>query len=333
MIISIYFILFFSLAFVMLNFYLKYSLDKKILDNDDFNYANKITPTGSGIIFCILFFLGSMFFYYFDLSFSKTLPNRPYLLFISLLVFSILSYYDDLKPLDPIFRLVVQFIFVFFSSATISLIELQFPLKLLIFLVMIIWIYIINITNFLDGLDGLLASHTIFLLASVLLIKLTLEVELFSYYIAIILLPVLCAFLIFNKPIAKLYMGDTGSIFLGYLFGFIILELISKQLFFLAISLYIYPILDCGITLVKKMLNGHYPWARLFDYFFLAPVIKGKKSHAYVLKVSLMFGMVNILLIFFQIHFSSFFFILNVIFALMQIYIFNKSSKKIVNKE
>lgn len=324
----IYFTLFFFLAFFTLKFYLKYSLKKQILDRNDFDVGNKITPTGSGIAFCFLFFLGSFYFYFYDLNFFNNFPNRWYLLYLSLFLFSVLSFYDDLKPIHPVYRLIAQFILVFFSTTTINALEIQIPLKLLIFFVIVTWVYIINITNFLDGLDGLLVSHSVFLLISVILIKLILGIDLFSYFIAIILLPILLAFFIFNKPIAKLYMGDAGSVFLGYLFGFIILELISKKFFLLAISLYIYPFLDCGITLVKKMLNGHYPWARLFDYFFLAPVIRGNRTHVYVLTISLIFSCINTILILLQIYISSYFFILNFIFALFQIYIFNRVSKK-----
>jgi len=49
-------------------------------------------------------------------------------------------------------------------------------------------------------------------------------------------------------------------------------------------SIFLYFIMDVTYTLLRKMKNGHYPWARLFDYLFLQPVLQGKKSHWYVLK-------------------------------------------------
>ena len=49
-------------------------------------------------------------------------------------------------------------------------------------------------------------------------------------------------------------MGDAGSIFLGFLVGFSFLELIIKEIY-IVIILYIYPLLDCSITLFKKTLK------------------------------------------------------------------------------
>ena len=74
----------------------------------------------------------------------------------------------------------------------------------------------------------------------------------FSHHISFIFLPILLSFIYFNKPKAKLYMGDTGSILIGYVIGFCLLELILSELWFLAIGLYAYPFLDCSLTLIKK---------------------------------------------------------------------------------
>ena len=49
-----------------------------------------------------------------------------------------------------------------------------------------------------------------------------------------------------------MYLGDSGSILIGYLKGFIFLELMVIDKLNLAISLLIYPILDCSIALIKN---------------------------------------------------------------------------------
>ena len=68
-----------------------------------------------------------------------------------------------------------------------------------------------------------------------------------------------------------------GSIFLGYLIGFSVIELFINGFYFLAISIYI-STLDCTITLIKKN-KGHYPWARLFDYYFSHPLFEYENIH------------------------------------------------------
>ena len=323
----IYTLFSFILSILLFKFYLSFSTKKNLFDVDDFGVANKKTPTGSGIIFLIIFFIGSIYFYLLDENFINSLPNRYYIIYFSLICFSVISFYDDFKPIDPKLRLALQLILIYFSTTTISLLNFSFPLKVMIFVIIIFWIYIVNITNFLDGLDGLLTCHSIFFLLSIILIKYYLNIEIFSFYLAILMLPILFGFLIFNKPIAKIYMGDTGSIFLGYLFGFMLLELISKKLFFLSFSIFIYPMLDCGITILNKMIRGYYPWARLFDYFFLAPVVKGNKSHLFVLKLTIIFCTINFLLIYFQLAYTKFFCIINFFVALCQLYVFHKYGK------
>jgi len=120
--------------------------------------------------------------------------------------------------------------------------------------------------------------------------------------LAIIALPVIIVFLSFNKPKAKINMGDTGSIYLGYLFGFIFLDTFIEGYWNLSLSLLIYPIFDCTITIIKKMYNGHYPWERLFDYFFLKP-IKYNQNHNLVFNANLIFNLINVALILLQIKY------------------------------
>ena len=51
----------------------------------------------------------------------------------------------------------------------------------------------------------------------------------------------------------------------------------------LSFILLMYPLLDCTVTLFIKIKNGHYPWARLFDYFFRSN--KKNNDHKFVLKI------------------------------------------------
>ena len=90
--------------------------------------------------------------------------------------------------------------------------------------------------------------------------------------------------MLFNISPAKLFMGDSGSIFLGYLIGLLSLYFLSIERIDITISLICYPFIDCSLTIVKKIFKGKYPWERLFDYYFLKPVKIYSKSHNYVLK-------------------------------------------------
>ena len=129
---------------------------------------------------------------------------------------------------------------------------MNLPLKISILFCVIIWIYILNITNFTDGSDGFLAINTIFIFINIIALSEIFDFNLFSKNIALILLPSVIVFLYFNRPNAKIYMGDSGSILIGFINGFIFLELLTGYYLNIAISLLIYPLLDCSIALIRK---------------------------------------------------------------------------------
>lgn len=144
------------------------------------------------------------------------------------------------------------------------------------------WVYIINFSNFIDGLDGFLLIHSINVFLIVLIKFFVDQNLLISTLLSGFLLPCSLAMAFFNFPKAKIFLGDTGSVFYGFIIGFIFFELILNEKYFIAASIIMYPFLDVTITLIKKILNKKKPWDRDFDYIFLRPVIKNKLPHTSV---------------------------------------------------
>lgn len=325
-----YLVYFFSssiIAYFFFKNFIKWAKIFKLLDkNDKFIVGNKYTPTGSGVVFFIIFLFGSIFFYNTIESFSSLLPNRFYVFYIVLVFLALISLYDDYKLIDPILRLSLQFVLIFFSTVSIPISNIELPFKLTLFLSIVFWIYIINITNFIDGLDGFLTNHSLFFFAGIILVQYLFSLNLFSFYISLLMIPILLVFYFFNKPIAKVYMGDAGSITLGFLIGFSLLELIFQGYYLIAFSLYVYPLIDCSITLIKKISRGHYPWDRLFDYFFLIPVMVGKKNHSFVFRIAFLFNLLNLVAISLQILINKYFFLLSILLAIINICIYSQSS-------
>jgi UDP-N-acetylmuramyl pentapeptide phosphotransferase/UDP-N-acetylglucosamine-1-phosphate transferase len=75
-------------------------------------------------------------------------------------------------------------------------------------------------------------------------------------------------------------MGDSGSVFCGYIVGFVSLEIFFNGYYIYPFSLFSYPIIDVTITLIKKIFKGHAPWERLGDYYFLILKKNRKKNFA-----------------------------------------------------
>jgi len=128
-------------------------------------------------------------------------------------------------------------------------------------------------------------------------------------------------------------MGDAGSIFLGFLNGFFFLELFSLNYINLSISIFSYMLIDCTITLIKKIRRGYMPWVGLYDYYFLMPALKNKKYHEKILYIIFISNLLNTLFIYFQLQFDvKFLFIFNLLIAFFTTKVFYNLGKKKIKK-
>lgn len=319
------FIAYILISFILLIFYQKLSNTYKLFDNNDNEFSSKLKiPTGAGIVFFIVILISILNYIQSDHVFSN-LPQRMWPLITSICFLCIISYYDDFKPVHPIIKLFLQILFVYLSLASIDVWSLGLPLKISIFIIIIYWVYIINIINFIDGADGFLTVFGI----SFFLILLYASNH-YGYFflnaIALTILPILIVFLFFNKPNAKLYMGDAGSILLGFIMGYVCIHLILNGHWSLTITLLAYPICDCTITLIKKVLKGNLPWARMYDYFFLMPIKKDYLLKKKVFRIIIISSLINTAIGYTQIIFDlSYLFILSLIANLLTIWIYYKS--------
>lgn len=290
-----FFIVFF---FSLLSTFLFYRIciNRKILiHQDDYKRNNIVNCSGAVLVAQSIILLSFLIFFsdFSDFIYSKV--PRPYIFFFSILTLFIISFLDDIKPLDFRIRLFTQFTVIFISLSLITFdSQTNIPIKIQQYLVIIFWVYIINISNFIDGLDGFLLIQAISTFI-ILLIKFILDNELLvSTLFAAFLLPCCLGLFFFNFPKAKVFLGDTGSIFIGFIFGFVFFELIFNKQLILALSIFLYPFFDVTITLIKRVINKKPPWSRDFDYFFLQKVFHQKLKHT---AVTVPYILYNLLLI------------------------------------
>jgi UDP-N-acetylmuramyl pentapeptide phosphotransferase/UDP-N-acetylglucosamine-1-phosphate transferase len=291
----LYYSLFFITNFLLCFLILKLIVSNKVIffnkiiikKKSDYKMHSHKIYQNAGVIVIGLFLIISTLLYssfYKDINIIENI-SRPIIFFISVLILYIMSIYDFKKNLHPIFRLIIQITLVY---ASLTLVEFPilpieyFPLKIQYLLVIIFWVYIINIVNFVDGLDGLIGITAIGFFSNIIIFSLIFKISSINVHISILIIPFILAFLIFNKPKAKIFLNDVGSIPLGYIMGFCLLNILQNNNWYLFLSIFLYFILDVSYTLFVKIKKGYYPWARLFDYLFLQPVLKGKKTHWYV---------------------------------------------------
>jgi UDP-N-acetylmuramyl pentapeptide phosphotransferase/UDP-N-acetylglucosamine-1-phosphate transferase len=122
-------------------------------------------------------------------------------------------------------------------------------------------------------------------------------------------------------------MGDTGSIFIGFLIGYISIQLIIIKRADIVISLLSYTYVDCTLTIIKKTLKKQPPWARLFDYYFLIP-IKNKQTHKTVFNANILYNLAIFGVVTSQVIFGmQYLCILSLLLSLVLIYYFKSFSK------
>ena len=134
-------------------------------------------------------------------------------------VLHVLGLIDDYRPLNPLVKLIVQVVVAiylvwFFEIRLLTFLPLQIGAILTV-----IWIVLLtNVFNFLDNMDGLSAGVAAIVLIMFIWVGRTSQ-QIFVPTMATVLLGALVGFLLYNVNPARIFMGDSGSLPVGYLLG------------------------------------------------------------------------------------------------------------------
>jgi UDP-N-acetylmuramyl pentapeptide phosphotransferase/UDP-N-acetylglucosamine-1-phosphate transferase len=312
------------LTFTLIKTFIYYSNLLKIIDTPKNLAVHKIpTPTSCGIIFCLVFLLNFFILYLINIPKDYFL-NKEYIFYISIIILTAISFVDDRKSIHPNYRFLIQVTTTMFSIPLLYPNLNNFlnflPHKFIIFFIIFYWAYLINISNFLDGSDGYLTINAITFFTSVLLLCIIKNELIFLKYISSFIIPILITFLYFNKNPAKIFMGDSGSIFIGYLFGFCSLQIIINNYWHIAVTLLAYPFIDVSLTILRKIKNKKNPWDRLFDYFFLRALVGSNYNHKKILNITIIYNIFILFLVILQILFNiKYLFILALLASIIKI--------------
>ena len=230
-IIIIGFSLFFYKYFLKIfnKFYPKLLVDNELNKPQAF-HEHPISVVG-GV--CLFF---SFLIIFFNFTIFKSLNYFDYLSFCTL--FFLLGLADDLKiNIYPKIRLVLMITFLFFlvkyNNFYLENTGIEFLNNLLkeyeffsLAFVCLCFLFIINGANLIDGYNGLLGIHSLIILVNLFLINYFNQNDNLANLLFFIILA-LILFLIFNFPKAKIFLGDSGSYFLG---SFIAISTIKTSL-------------------------------------------------------------------------------------------------------
>jgi UDP-N-acetylmuramyl pentapeptide phosphotransferase/UDP-N-acetylglucosamine-1-phosphate transferase len=121
------------------------------------------------------------------------------------------------------------------------------------------WIWFINLFNFMDGIDGLAGSEAIAISLGYFATIYVADLQGMSGSLAGLLVAGLLGYLFWNWPPARVLMGDAGSIPLGFLLGWLMLELALRGYWASAIILPLFFCADATFTLIRRLSRGASP--------------------------------------------------------------------------
>ncbi len=129
----------------------------------------------------------------------------------------VLGLWDDIRRLGPFFKLAVQFAVAIVAAAFADIrVEFFIQNRVITSLFSAFWIVlIVNAFNFLDNMDGLSAGVAA-IAGSILFTAAAMSGQVFVGGLALVFVGALLGFLVFNFPPAKIFMGDAGSMVVGF---------------------------------------------------------------------------------------------------------------------
>ena len=234
-----------------------------------------------------------------DLDKFNSLHNTPVIIYIliALIVLALISWLDDLYGLSIGLRLLIQFLIVASVLAAdherVNFFPTFIPWWIWFFPLLTFWCLFANIVNFMDGIDGMSGVETVSICLGIIIISAVNGWIPLGQNYALAIVGVSLGFLWWNWPPARIFLGDVGSIPLGFLLAWLLFGLAAKGFYLQAIILPLYYLIDATLTISIRLFNGKKIWDAHRDHFYQRAV-QGGLSHN---KVSLIVALLNSFLI------------------------------------
>lgn len=197
---------------------------------------------------------------------------------IAALVLALLGGVDDVRPLSPALRLVVQ------AGCLAALVYVADPPRLLpgaipaaiergaLVLAGLWWV---NLVNFMDGIDWITCAAMVPLAGAVALFGLIGAVAPPVAVAAAALVGGLLGFAPANRPVARLFLGDVGSLPIGLVTGGLLLALAASGALASALLLPLYYLADATLTLGRRLARGERVWEAHRSHFYQRALANG----------------------------------------------------------
>lgn len=222
------------------------------------------TPQGGGIAVLGASLLMSGFFFAIDSPIQLLVPLT------AALVLAFVGAVDDIRPLPPLLRLLLQTMAVtaVILVSGVRILPDWIPVQVEQAILIVGGVWFVNLVNFMDGLDWITVAEMVPVTAFIALMPLLGLLPTAETIVAAIICGALLGFAPFNKPVARLFLGDVGSLPIGLLVGWMLLQLAGTGALAAALLLPLYYLMDATITLFRRLAKRERVWEAHRSHFY-----------------------------------------------------------------
>jgi UDP-N-acetylmuramyl pentapeptide phosphotransferase/UDP-N-acetylglucosamine-1-phosphate transferase len=195
----------------------------------------------------------------------------PAAIFAASLFIAIVGFTDDVKSIDVLPRLLLQAAavaaIIFTSSGDLRIVP-ACPLWIERGLLLLAGLWFVNLVNFMDGLDLMTVAEVVPITAAMVTLGTSADFPASATLVAAALCGAMLGFAPFNRPVAKIFLGDVGSLPIGLILGWCLLQLALDGHFAAALLLPMYYLFDATATLLRRMARREPFWAAHRSHFY-----------------------------------------------------------------
>jgi UDP-N-acetylmuramyl pentapeptide phosphotransferase/UDP-N-acetylglucosamine-1-phosphate transferase len=223
------------------------------------------TPQGAGIaVIAATMAVAAVVIAYLDI-------EIPTALFGATLLMATAGFADDVKPIPILPRLALQVVAVgtvlFTTSHDLRIVPVC-PLWIERSLLVLAGLWFVNLVNFMDGLDWMTVAEVVPITGAMIVLGSFGRFPVPATIVAAALCGAIAGFAPFNRPVAKVFLGDVGSLPIGLLLGWSLLELVYHGQLTAALLLPLYYLSDATVTLLRRLAKREPFWTAHRSHFY-----------------------------------------------------------------
>jgi UDP-N-acetylmuramyl pentapeptide phosphotransferase/UDP-N-acetylglucosamine-1-phosphate transferase len=201
---------------------------------------------------------------------------------VASLLLAVVGAVDDIRPLPPAPRLLIQFAAVtaVVAAADLRVLPEAVPLWAERSLTVLAGVWFVNLANFMDGVDWITVAEMVPMTAFVAAAGVLGVISAPAVLTAAALCGALLGFAPFNRPVARLFLGDVGSLPIGLVAGWLLLHLAAAGAVAAAVLLPLYYLADATITLLRRLARRERVWEAHRTHFYQQATDKGLSALA-----------------------------------------------------